>query len=170
MIILDLNGVGLNHLFQFSPTMIKKMTLLGNDASSLRQKGFHYINMPPGFETILKTFKGFLSEKSKTRVGVDLGLYVRVFLNLFNLQLYIHNDLNSLQQHFSKEILPSEYGGNDGQVQNIIDDWEKTLIGNRDYFIEGEKCGINERETSLMKPKDNELFGLDGSFRKLEFD
>lgn len=68
-IILDLNGVGLNHLFQFSPTMIKKMTLLGNDASSLRQKGFHYINMPPGFETILKTFKGFLSEKSKTRVS-----------------------------------------------------------------------------------------------------
>lgn len=91
---------------------------------------------------------------------------------LFNwlFQLFIHNDLNSLQQQFRKEILPTEYGGDDGPVQNIIDDWERILVENRDFFIDGENCGIDEVKTNVMKSKDNSLFGLDGSFRKLEFD
>lgn len=44
------------------------------------------------------------------------------------------------------------------------------MVENRDYFIDGEKCGYKETEKNEMKSKDNSLFGLDGSFRKLEFD
>lgn len=56
------------HFLQFTPTFAKKMTTLSQEASPLRQKGFHYIHTPAGFETIFNLFKGFMNEKNKKRV------------------------------------------------------------------------------------------------------
>lgn len=67
-VILDLENTGMAHILQMDLPLIKKMTALGQDASPLRQKGFHYIHTPSGFETIFNLFKGFMNEKNKQRV------------------------------------------------------------------------------------------------------
>lgn len=47
---------------------------------------------------------------------------------------------------------------------------EKRLVGNRDYFIEDEKYGVDEKKR-VGRPKNSDsLFGLDGSFRQLVID
>lgn len=68
--ILDLANVTMAHFLQFSPQFVKKMTLMSQEASPLRQKGFHYINTPKGFEVVFNMFKSFMSEKNKSRVSV----------------------------------------------------------------------------------------------------
>jgi len=66
--------------------------------------------------------------------------------------------------------LPSEYGGDGGPIQNIIDHWEKKMIEYRDYFIEEDSFGTEEKKRP-GRPKNSEaLFGAEGSFRQLNVD
>lgn len=69
--VLDLANVTMTHFLQMTPSFVKKMTMLGQEASPLRQKGFHYIHTPSGFETIFNLFKSFMNEKNRTRVIND---------------------------------------------------------------------------------------------------
>lgn len=47
---------------------------------------------------------------------------------------------------------------------------EKRLVGNRDYFIEDENYGVDEKKR-VGRPKNSDsLFGLEGSFRQLVID
>lgn len=67
--ILDLANVSYKHFSHYTPTFIKKMSMLSNDASPLRHKGFHYINTPAGFENVFNVFKSIMNEKNKTSVS-----------------------------------------------------------------------------------------------------
>lgn len=66
--ILDLANVTMAHLLQFSPGFIKKMTMMSQEGSPIRQKGFHYINTPKGFEQVFSMFKSFMNPKNQSRV------------------------------------------------------------------------------------------------------
>lgn len=68
--IIDLAGVTMAHFMQFNPTFIKKVTMMSQEASPTRQKGFHFINTPFGFDSIFNIFKSFMNDKNKTRVSL----------------------------------------------------------------------------------------------------
>lgn len=76
--ILDLANVTMAHFLQFHPSFIKKMTMLSQEGSPVRQKGFHYINTPKGFEQVFSVFKSFMNEKNRSRVGYQFS---GVFMN-----------------------------------------------------------------------------------------
>jgi CRAL/TRIO domain len=67
--ILDLAGVTCTHFMQYNPTFIKKMTMMSEEGSPLRQKQFHYINTPNGFEHVFNVFKSLMQEKNQTSVS-----------------------------------------------------------------------------------------------------
>lgn len=69
--ILDLANTTMAHFLQFNPTFVKKATMWSQEGSPLRLKGFHYINTPPGFETVYNLFKSFLNEKNRSRVSCN---------------------------------------------------------------------------------------------------
>lgn len=79
--------------------------------------------------------------------------------------------MEALYQHIPKQMLPTEYGGEAGPIQDIIDTWEKKIISYRDYFLEEEKNYGTDEKKRVGRPKNAEsLFGTDGSFRKLDVD
>lgn len=53
---------------RFNPTLVKKMTVLSEEASPIRHQSFHYINCPPGFDKMLNVLKGFMSERHQRKV------------------------------------------------------------------------------------------------------
>ena len=67
--ILDLANVTMGHFLQMTPSFVKKMAMLGQESSPFRQKGFHYIHTPSGFETVYNLFKSFMNEKNRSRVS-----------------------------------------------------------------------------------------------------
>lgn len=76
--------------------------------------------------------------------------------------------MEELYKWIPKRLLPTEYGGEAGPIQNIIDEWEKKLLANVEYFKEEETFGTDEKKR-VGSPKNAEtLFGVDGSFRKLD--
>lgn len=66
--IIDLAKVTAGHFFQITPAALKKVLLLKQEGSPLRQKGFHFINIPPGFETLARMARKLLTEKNRDRV------------------------------------------------------------------------------------------------------
>ncbi|XP_055597767.1 alpha-tocopherol transfer protein-like [Uranotaenia lowii] len=150
--ILDLSNTTMAHFLQFNPTFVKKATMWSQEASPLRLKGFHYINTPSGFEIVYNMFKNFLNEKNRSR-------------------LHVHgSNLEELYKHIPKRLLPEEYGGEAGPIQDIVDKWVAKIEDNKDYFLEDEKYGTDEKKRPGRPKNAENLFGIEGSFRKLEVD
>ncbi|XP_077292067.1 retinol-binding protein pinta-like [Arctopsyche grandis] len=151
MLLLDLKNVSFGVLSQFTPALAKKVTTCSEKTYPIRQKGNHILNTPPGFETGFNLFKSLLSDKLKSRVRV-------------------HNqDMNSLHQCIPKRLLPSDMGGDAISTEELIDHWKKKVESYRDWFLEEETYKSDERKR-LGKPKTAEIFGVEGSFRKLDID
>ncbi|CAO1434182.1 unnamed protein product [Diamesa hyperborea] len=150
--VLDLSGVNVGHFMQFSPTFVKKMTVMTQDSSPIRQKGLHWINTPRGFESVFNIFTAFMNEKNRSR-------------------LFVHgNNMESLYKQVPRRLLPSEYGGEAGPLQNIINDWEKKIISYRQYFEEDDTFGVEEKKRVGVPKNSDALFGVEGTFRQLNFD
>lgn len=78
--------------------------------------------------------------------------------------------MESLYTQVPKELLPAEYGGNAGPIQDMVDQWEKKIMSYRDFFLTDEQYRTEESKRP-GKPKNSEaIFGTEGSFRKLEVD
>uniref|UniRef100_A0A1E1WUN0 CRAL-TRIO domain-containing protein n=1 Tax=Pectinophora gossypiella TaxID=13191 RepID=A0A1E1WUN0_PECGO len=113
--VMDLRSASMAHFAQMTPVQMKKMVVAFQDAAPVRMKAAHYFHAPAGFETIFNIIKNFLNEKNRNR-------------------LHVHGkDFDALYKHISKEILPAEYGGNGGTIQEItgtnINIFLRTKIG-----------------------------------------
>lgn len=86
-------------------------------------------------------------------------------------QIYVHGtDMEALYKVVPRKLLPKEYGGEAGTIQELIDSMEKRLVANREFFLEDEKFGVDEKKR-VGRPKNaDSLFGLEGSFRQLVID
>ena len=81
---------------------------------------------------------------------------------------YVKNFFNILYLYIL--IYWLEYGGNDGTIQDIIDYWSERLSKQQPFFDEEEKYGTNESKRKGASLYNESLFGIDGSFRKLNVD
>ncbi|CRK86618.1 CLUMA_CG000455, isoform A [Clunio marinus] len=148
--ILDLSGVSFKHFAQYNPGFIKKMTLLSHDGSPIRHRAFHYINTPPGFDNVFTVFMSLMNETDRNSVS--------------------YHDLESLFKIIPRRIMPFEYGGEAGPLQEIIDDWEKKILSYRMYFQEDEEqFGVDESKRIDRSNNAESLFGAEGSFNQLNF-
>ena len=75
--------------------------------------------------------------------------------------------MDSLYKQIPKKLLPTEYGGDAGTIQSIIDEWEKKILSYRDYYKEDEKYGTDE---SMRVKSTKNILDMEGSFRKLNVD
>ncbi|XP_036333633.1 retinol-binding protein pinta-like [Rhagoletis pomonella] len=151
MEVIDFKGIGAAHIFQFNAVLVKKVAVLGDKAWPYRPKGFHFINTPSSCEKVMNIAKSMMSEKIKKR-------------------FHMHPNLESLYKHIPKESLPAEYGGSNGTLEDGINTWEKKVLSYKEYFEEEAKYGTNEKLRRGSPVNSESLFGIDGSFRKLDID
>lgn len=80
------------------------------------------------------------------------------------------SNLEKMYSMLPQKYLPKEYGGENGSIPEIIEESVKKYLEYRSYFQDDAKYGTDER-LRPGKPVDFEnLFGLEGSFRKLNVD
>ncbi|CAK1549784.1 unnamed protein product [Leptosia nina] len=150
--ILDLKGVTMGHFTQMTPATMKKMVVLGQDATPMRFKGAHYINLPAGFDVVFNALRSLLNEKNRSR-------------------LYVHNEnYEEMYKHIPKDVLPHEYGGSAGTINEIIDYWLKKVDEYSSWLEEDQTFGTDEAKRPGKPNTAADLFGVEGSFRQLDFD
>lgn len=66
--------------------------------------------------------------------------------------------------------MPTEYEGEAGSLQSLTDEWEKKIISYRDYLLEEESLGVDEKKRPGRPKNPDSLFGIDGTFRQLQVD
>ncbi|CAD7012619.1 unnamed protein product [Ceratitis capitata] len=150
--IIDVENCTPAHVMQMTPSVMKKFSIHAEEAVPFRPKQQHFIHTPSGFETIFNVMRGLMTKKQQERISV-------------------HADkLDKFYEKVPLRYLPVEYGGDNGTIAEIISHTNKQLDENREYFKENKNYGTDE-SLRLGKPIDfDNLFGVEGSFRKLEVD
>lgn len=85
--------------------------------------------------------------------------------------MHFHSNIENARKFFPVKALPNEVGGQAGPIQDLVDKHVKILEEFRAWFQHDEKIGrVNESLRVGKFQGGNDLFGMDGSFKKLEID
>jgi len=86
-------------------------------------------------------------------------------------QLHFHSNLETVKKFLPIEALPNESGGKAGSIIEITAEHVKLLEEFREWFQYDETVGRVNESLRISKFYDaDSLFGIDGSFKKLEID
>lgn len=69
-----------------------------------------------------------------------------------------------------RKLLPKEYGGEAGTIEELTKAFEKRLVASRAFFLDEEKYGVDESKRVGKATIVNSMFGVEGSFRSLAID
>lgn len=86
--------------------------------------------------------------------------------------MHLHSTMDSfIDKHVPLAMMPNEYGGTAGDTKTIQDAVYKQLQENAQFFTEEEETKRVNEKMRPGKPKSaNDLFGIDGNFKQLDFD
>ncbi|XP_013105387.2 alpha-tocopherol transfer protein-like [Stomoxys calcitrans] len=152
--VLDFSEVGMSHLFQINPGVMRKVSQYTEKALPLRVKASHFIDTPLVFEPVFNWVKPLMPQKMQGR-------------------LYVHGSKREeLFKIIPKKLLPKDYGGENLSIQELIDMWEQKVLSYADFFKDDDKYGVDESLRVQQKATNSteSTAGLVGSFRKLVVD
>ncbi|KAJ3652343.1 hypothetical protein Zmor_018318 [Zophobas morio] len=149
--VVDASRFHLKYLAQITPTLAKNFFTFVNDAIAVKIKQFHIIRASAIVEFFIKFLSPFMKEKIRNRI-------------------HVHEDLDTLFDYVPKGLLPEEFGGTAGKLEKHMDE---VLVAAYEYnsWLKGQE-DVKADETKRMGRSVNQdnLFGMDGSFKKLVID
>ncbi|XP_050445986.1 retinol-binding protein pinta-like isoform X3 [Cataglyphis hispanica] len=149
--ILDFTNLTLGHILKHTPPILKKIDVI-LEAYGTRIKALHMINAPNYVDVLITLCKSVMKPKLTKRIHIYTS------------------GAESLYALIPRSILPVDFGGEQPSLDTIADMWKAKLMQRREWFLEQEKVKVNEslRSNSVIKPDD--VFGVSGTFRKLNID
>lgn len=83
----------------------------------------------------------------------------------------MHSSLESLEEHIPRSVLPKDFGGEAPVLKELHDNQVKKLEDHREWFVKEETtCRVNENLRPGKQKNATDLFGVEGSFKKLDID
>lgn len=152
IILFDMKDVSFGHAARLNPMGLKKYLCFLQEGLPVRLKGFHFMNITPVMDVILNMMKPFMKKEL-----MDM--------------LHTHTNLETLSKFIPIEALPNESGGKAGPIMQLHDNSIKALEANRDYFIVEERTKrVNESLRPGKGKTASDIFGVEGTFKKLDID
>ncbi|XP_030565682.1 alpha-tocopherol transfer protein-like [Drosophila novamexicana] len=153
LMILDFSGYTPAHLMQMTPSTLQKMSVFAEDAMPVRDKGRHMINTNAAFEVGFNMMRSILPAKQQGRISVH------------------GSNLESLYSHIPQRYLPTHLGGEQGTIEELKQLMWATFQEQREYLRAEADYGVDDKLRPAGQRYDyNSIFGVDGSFRRLNFD
>ncbi|XP_069698824.1 retinol-binding protein pinta-like isoform X2 [Periplaneta americana] len=152
IIIIDMKNYTLGHVGKINISHILKSVTWSLKGCSFRVRKIHIINMPKYAEYLLELVKTTLPKKQSDKI-------------------IIHgNGLSKLHKEVPKNLLPDEYGGSAGPLEAYWAAWKQKAETYNDWFKEQESIKSDESKRQGRAVTHGDLFGFEGSFRKLTLD
>ncbi|XP_055374829.1 alpha-tocopherol transfer protein-like [Condylostylus longicornis] len=149
VIIFDMKGFTLKHLSKYNFTTLKAFLRFATEGISSKIIAVHMINCPTYIDKILAILKPFISAE------------------LFKLLHFHQPNSETLYEFIEKSILPNEYGGNGGTMEELKQREVEILKSKRDYLMDPKYWKINDDKRPKNQPKNYEM---EGQFRQLCID
>ncbi|XP_077557972.1 alpha-tocopherol transfer protein-like [Haemaphysalis longicornis] len=125
--ILDYQGLGLHHLTQFTPLLIRRLVHISEDCLPVRVKAVYVVNGPSVFDVIFAITKPFMKAKLVERVHL-IGSNVEKLLNVV-----------------PSDVIPKEFEGTHESYD--YDKLERDLLSRSEYFEELCRYGYGKEST-----------------------
>ncbi|XP_071639391.1 alpha-tocopherol transfer protein-like [Temnothorax longispinosus] len=151
IILIDMKNVSFGHVGRLSPMGLKKWLYYLQEGLPVRLKGLHFMNSSPVIDVIMNMMKPFMKKQ---------------LMDMF----HMHTTNDTLEKFIPLEILPNEAGGQAGSLQELHDKQVKKLVNHVAWFQEEEGHRVNEALRPGKAKTATDLFGVEGSFKKLEID
>ncbi|XP_069698964.1 alpha-tocopherol transfer protein-like [Periplaneta americana] len=150
--VVDVGNLTVGHAAKYTIPIWKKLEVCCLRGYNTRVKAIHVINVPSFFEATLNMVKTLLKPKMAARIHIH------------------RKGSESLLQHIPTKILPKEYGGGAGSMLDLWSMWVKKLESNREWFLKQEQLKSDESKRPGKSIDTGEIFGFQGSFRRLSLD
>jgi hypothetical protein len=147
----DMKGISFGHLTRVNLVAMKKHLFYVQEATPVRIKGLHCINVAPFTDKLVKMAKPFLKKE---------------LLDMLN----FHESMETLYKYVPKEIMPKDYGGEDPSLATLHEENTKNLLENMDLFKWIDTLKVDESKRPGKPKNAGDIFGVDGTFKKLEVD
>lgn len=152
-ILFDGTGVTYKHLSQVTLPILRKCVTCFVNAYPIRIKGMHVIHVPSFAMPI-----------------INLGLQLLPQKVASVAHFYSDDSKSAIHKDFPAKFLPVEYGGYGQSMSELSEQLRVKMESYKDWYLNDEIYSTIESKRPKDSPLSNELFGLDGSFRKLEVD
>ncbi|XP_018393542.1 PREDICTED: alpha-tocopherol transfer protein-like [Cyphomyrmex costatus] len=150
--VIDGSKFSVGHIIRFNPLVLKKCVYYVQEAAPMSIKAIHIINSLPAMEMLMKLVKPFMKKEL-----VDA--------------IYFHSSLESLSKYIPVDTLPNESGGKAGSVHKLAEIGVKKFEDYREWFLLDESARrVNEALRIGKSKTTNDLFGMEGNFKKLDID
>lgn len=85
--------------------------------------------------------------------------------------MHLHSSMDTfVDKCVSKAMLPEEYGGTAGKIDEITEKTYAEVLQSAAFFVEEETRRVNEKLRPGKPKTESDLFGTDGNFKQLSFD
>ncbi|KAK9753912.1 CRAL/TRIO domain [Popillia japonica] len=151
VLVIDLNGTTFAHIAKINVNSARKYVYFLQEAMPVRVKEIHLLNVSAISQTLINLVKPFLRHDI-----VEM--------------LHIHGSIDGLYDFMPKQALAKEYGGSGGSIREIMAEQRREFEDNASYFLEEEKQIADDSKRLGNTKKISEIFGSEGSFRRISVD
>ncbi|XP_069682750.1 retinaldehyde-binding protein 1-like [Periplaneta americana] len=148
---IDMKGLTIGHLARMNLSSIKKYYMYIQDAFPGVVISNQLINASSVTETFMNMSKPFLKKDLVEKI-------------------FVHSTMETLYEYIPKEALPKEYGGELESVTHYNKEVRTLLQDYRDWFQKEEKFRVDESKRQGRAKNAGDIFGVEGSFKKLDID
>ncbi|XP_074041889.1 alpha-tocopherol transfer protein-like [Leptinotarsa decemlineata] len=117
----------------------------------IRLKSLQFFNIVPFMDKLLALMKPFMKKE------------------LFD-SMVLHTDLDSVYKYIPRDNLPQEYGGSCESLQILQEIYKAQIDDNADFFKFQDSQVVNESKRPGKPKSVSDVFGVEGTFKKLEVD
>ncbi|VVC37055.1 Cellular retinaldehyde binding/alpha-tocopherol transport,CRAL/TRIO, N-terminal domain,CRAL-TRIO lipid [Cinara cedri] len=136
----------------FNISFMKRVLKINLESKPVRIKKVHFVNVSPIAETTLNFIKHFAPQKFRDR-------------------LIFSSSFNGLQEYYPTEMFPNEWGGKAGHIEELNQRMQENLIKSKNWCIEMEHKKVDSsKRIGESKITDQSIMGIEGNFKKINFD
>ncbi|KAF5287372.1 hypothetical protein FQA39_LY15910 [Lamprigera yunnana] len=129
----DATNCSVKYIFQMTPTIVKKALQCLEKAYPLRIKGAYVTNCPIYLEIVTNLVKSFTKSKIAQR-------------------LYVFSNIKDFYSILPQSLLPREFGGENGTLEDIKVEWKRKIESYREWFL-GNENNKSEESLRYKEPK-----------------
>ncbi|XP_028157598.1 clavesin-1-like [Ostrinia furnacalis] len=152
VIMIDMDQATLGHIARLEIMTIRQVLYFLQECMLMRLKGVHFLNAPHFMDKLMMLLKPFLKKELLEMIRIhQVGA-------------------DTPYEHLPKEAFPKDEGGQYKDHATIRDELIQRLKSNPDFFKDESKKRVNENLRPGKKTTVEDLFGIQGSFKKLDID
>lgn len=140
IIVIDAAGLAMQHILE-GTSVAKKFYSCLKTAYSLEPQSVHVLNAPPFVLSVFNAYKSMLSAEK-----------------IAKLHIYDDDNIDELKESIPSSILPEEYGGSCGSVQDLAAEIKKKVESHKDWYLDDAQYCTDETKRVGGKPA-REVFG-----------